>query len=60
MLVLRNIRAEQVDETDTSVVQVILESPAANPKNPKAIADNLRVFPWIHSVEWTETAAEAE
>ncbi|HMG01508.1 MAG TPA: MgtC/SapB family protein [Edaphobacter sp.] len=60
MLVLRNIRAEQVDETDTSVVQVILESPAANPKNPKAIADNLRVFPWIHSVEWMETAAEAE
>jgi putative Mg2+ transporter-C (MgtC) family protein len=60
MLVLRNIRAEQVDETDTSVVQVILESPADNPKNPKAIADNLRVFPWVHSVEWTETAAEAE
>lgn len=60
MLVLRNIRAEQIEETDTSVVQAILESPADNPKNPKAIADNLRLFPWAHSVEWTETAAEAE
>ena len=59
-LVLRQTRAEQVEDTDNSVVQAILESSTHDGKILEAIADELRAFPWTQSVEWTETGAEAE
>lgn len=59
-LVLRQIRVEKVEETGTSVIQAILESPAHDTESLKAVAEDLRAFPWTQSVEWTETSAEAE
>jgi putative Mg2+ transporter-C (MgtC) family protein len=59
-LVLRNIRAEPVEETDRSVVQAILESATGDPRLLDAMAEELRSFPWAQAVEWTETGAEAE
>ena len=59
-LALRNIRAEKVEDTDHSVVQAILESPARDTALMNALVEHLRVFPWAQSVEWTETDTEAE
>ncbi len=60
LLVLSKIRAEKVEETDTSIVQAVLESPTRDPNVLKALVEDLRAFPWIRSVEWTETAEEIE
>jgi putative Mg2+ transporter-C (MgtC) family protein len=60
MLLLRSIRSEEVEETDISVVQAVIESQANNPDILKAIADDLQVFTWVQSVEWTVAAAETE
>ena len=60
MLVLRSIRSEEVEDTETSVVQAVIESQANNPNTMKAIAEDLQVFPWVRSVDWTVTAAETE
>lgn len=59
-LVLREIRVEKVEETDNSVVQVILESATHDSGVLNALGEELRAFPWMQSVEWTETGAEAE
>ncbi len=59
-LVLREIRVDKVEETDNSVVQVILESATHDSGVLNALVEELRVFPWMQSVEWTETGAEAE
>lgn len=60
LLVLREIRMEKVEETDTSLIQAILESPADDKTALAAMAEDLRSFPWTRSVEWVETSAEAE
>ena len=59
-LVLRDIRAEQVEETDRSLVQAILESATRDINLLNAMVEELRAFPWAQAVEWTETGAEAE
>jgi len=59
-LVLRDIRAEQVEDTDRSVIQAILESATRDAHLLDAMIEELRTFPWVKSVEWTETNAEAE
>jgi len=59
-LVLHSIRAERMQDSDNSVVQAILESPAHDNRLLNALADHVREFPWIQSVDWTETDAEAE
>ena len=59
-LVLRDIRAEQVEETDRSLIQAILESATRDTHVLDAMAEELRAFPWAQAVEWTETGAEAE
>jgi putative Mg2+ transporter-C (MgtC) family protein len=58
--VLRDIRAEQVEETDRSLIQAILESATRDTHVLDAMAEELRAFPWAQAVEWTETGAEAE
>lgn len=59
-LVLRKMISEKVEETDNSIVQVILESPTHDAELLNGMADELRTFPWTQSVEWTETGSEAE
>jgi hypothetical protein len=59
-LVLRKIISEKVEDTDNSIIQVILESPTHNADLLNAMAEALRMFPWTQSVEWTETGSEAE
>jgi len=59
-LVLREIRAEQVEDTDRSVIQAILESTTRDTNLLSAMVEELRAFSWAQAVEWTETDAEAE
>jgi putative Mg2+ transporter-C (MgtC) family protein len=59
-LVLRELRAEKLEETGNAVVQAILESPAHDSNLLNALAEALRALPWVQSVEWTETTAEGE
>jgi hypothetical protein len=58
--VLRELRSEEVEDTGNSIVQAILESTTHDSSVLKAIVEELQAFPWAQSVEWTETAAEAE
>lgn len=60
LLVLRQIRSEKIDNTDTSIIQAVLESPAHDVNALKAIVEDLKAFPWTQSVDWTETSAEIE
>jgi putative Mg2+ transporter-C (MgtC) family protein len=59
-LVLRELQAEKVEGAEDSVVQAVLESSAPDSQILNAIADGLRAFPWVQSVEWAKTEAEAE
>ncbi len=59
-LILRKLRAEKVQDTDTSVIQAILESTSHDASISKSVVDDLKAFPWIRSVEWTETSSEVE
>jgi putative Mg2+ transporter-C (MgtC) family protein len=59
-LVLRELRAENVEGAENSVVQAVLESDADAGKTMDAIVERLRAFPWAHSVEWAKTVAETE
>jgi putative Mg2+ transporter-C (MgtC) family protein len=59
-LMLREIRVDEVEDIDNSIVLAILESTSHDSSVLKAIVEELRAFPWAQSVEWTETAAEAE
>jgi putative Mg2+ transporter-C (MgtC) family protein len=60
LLILRQIRAEKLDDTDTSIVQAVVDSPAHDIDALKTIVKDLTDFPWTRSVEWTETNAELE
>jgi putative Mg2+ transporter-C (MgtC) family protein len=59
-LVLREIRAERVENSDTSMVLAILESATPDASLLGALAAELRTEPWSRSVEWTETSSEVE
>ncbi|WP_260705821.1 MgtC/SapB family protein [Edaphobacter flagellatus] len=59
-LVLRSIRAEEVEGSNASIVQAVVESSTHDPGVLKAIAADLQALPWVQSVEWTETAPETE
>jgi len=60
LLVLNKLRVEKVEETDTSIIQAVLEAPARDPKILQTIVEDLQAFPWTRSVEWMETAPEIE
>jgi hypothetical protein len=57
---LREIRVDEVEDIDNSIVLAILESTSHDSSVLKAIVEELRAFPWAQSVEWTETAPAAE
>jgi len=60
LLVLHKVRSEKVEDTDTSIIQAVVESPARDARTLDALVDDLRAFPWARSAEWTETEAEIE
>ena len=57
-LVLRKMISEKVEDTDNSIIQIILESPTHDANLLNGMADELRTFPWTQSVEWTEAGSE--
>jgi len=59
-LVLQKTHAERVEDTDHSIIQMILESPTHDASLLNALAAEMRAYPWTESVEWTETGGEAE
>ena len=59
-LVLREIRVEQIEASETSMIQAILESATHDPGPLNALVSELRADPLTKSVEWTETSGEAE
>jgi putative Mg2+ transporter-C (MgtC) family protein len=59
-LVLRKMISEEVEDTDNSIIQAVLESPTHDANLLNEMAEELRAFPWTQSVEWTETGSEAE
>src|SRR5579885_1674492 len=58
--VLRELRAGPIEDTETSIVQAVLESHTQDATGLHELTEELRVFPWTESVDWTETEAEAE
>jgi putative Mg2+ transporter-C (MgtC) family protein len=59
-LVLRELRAEKVEDANHSVVQAVLESTTDDSRTMDAIAESLRAFPWVQVTEWATTEPEAE
>ncbi len=59
-LVLRELRVEQVEETENSIVLAILESSTRDASTVAELAEELRAIPWTHSVDWTQTESETE
>jgi putative Mg2+ transporter-C (MgtC) family protein len=57
-LMLRELRAEQIEETENSIVQAVIESSTRDPIVLDKLAGELRAFPWTDSVEWTEIESE--
>jgi putative Mg2+ transporter-C (MgtC) family protein len=58
-LVLRDLRAEPVEETGNTIVQAVLESSTRDPVVMNQLADEIRGLPCTDSVEWTETESES-
>jgi putative Mg2+ transporter-C (MgtC) family protein len=59
-LVLRQLRSEEVDDSDNFLVQAVLESSTRDAVVLNKLAEEMRAFPWIDSVDWTETESETE
>jgi len=59
-LMLRDLRTEQVEETDNLIVQAVLESSTRDPVVMNKLMEELRAFLWVDSVDWTETESETE
>jgi len=57
-LVLRELRAEQFEETGNMIVQAVLESSTRDPVIMNHLADEIRALPCTESVDWTETESE--
>jgi putative Mg2+ transporter-C (MgtC) family protein len=57
-LVLRELRAEQIEDTDRSIVQAVIESTTRDSVVMDKLASELRAFPWTESVDWTEIESE--
>jgi len=57
-LVLRELRAEPMEGTDSSIIQAVIESSTRDPAVLEKVASELRAFPWTESVDWTEIESE--
>jgi putative Mg2+ transporter-C (MgtC) family protein len=58
-LVLRELRAEPVDETVNTIVQAVLESSTRDPVMMNQLAEEIRALPCTDSVDWTESDSES-
>ena len=59
-LVLRELRAEQLEETRSTIVQAVLESSTRDPVIMTQLADEIRALPCTESVDWTATSRKIE
>jgi len=59
-LVLRELRAEPVDDTENSIVQALLESSTRDATILDQLTAELRALPWTNSVDWAQTESETE
>lgn len=59
-LVLKTLRAEKSEETETVLLQAVLESHARDNAAVQELASELRRLPWVESVDVTGTDPEAE
>jgi putative Mg2+ transporter-C (MgtC) family protein len=57
-LILRKLRAEQLEETRNTIVQAVLESSTRDPLIIAQLADEIRALPCTDSVDWTEAESE--
>ena len=58
-LVLRELRAEQVEQTQTTIVQAVLQSSTRDPVIMNQLAEEIRALACTDSVDWTETESES-
>jgi putative Mg2+ transporter-C (MgtC) family protein len=59
-VILREMRAQDNEETHTTLLQAVLESNSRNAKTLEDLASNLRAFQGVESVEIAATDPEAE
>lgn len=59
-LVLREIHTDELEDTENSIVQAVIESSTRDSAVISALTEELRAFPWAESADWIETEAEAE
>ena len=45
-------------QTDSSIIQAVIESSTRDPAVLEKVARELRAFPWTESVDWTEIESE--
>jgi putative Mg2+ transporter-C (MgtC) family protein len=58
-LVMRELRAEPIDETQNTIVQAILESSTRDPVMMNELAEEIRALSCTESVEWTASDSES-
>ena len=59
-LVLRELATEESEETATTLVQTVVESSTRDRALLNRLVEELRALPWVESVDWIETEADAE
>jgi putative Mg2+ transporter-C (MgtC) family protein len=59
-LALRELRTEKVEDSESAVVQAVLESSKDDSRMVDAVTEGLRGIPWVQSVEWAKAETEAE
>jgi putative Mg2+ transporter-C (MgtC) family protein len=59
-LTLRELRTEEIEDSEEVVIQAFLESTDRNKALVERLANELKIDPNISGVEWAETSLEAE
>ncbi|GGH00934.1 MgtC/SapB family protein [Silvibacterium dinghuense] len=59
-LLLRELRTEDEEASDTSVLQAVLESQSRSDEHLQEVAAELRACPWVESVDVSGTDPDAE
>jgi putative Mg2+ transporter-C (MgtC) family protein len=59
-LALRDMRADQIEETNNSLVLAVVESSTRDPLVLDKLTEELRAYPWTDSIDWTQVESETE
>ena len=59
-LALRDLRADQIEETNNSLVLAVVESSTRDPVVLDKLTEELRAYPWTDSIDWTQVESETE